>query len=69
MLKDGLIHLTLIKNDKRPPPIGENKKIPGVFKDELGGKIMKEFVAVRAKTYAYLIDGYEKNKTQTKKPK
>ena len=27
-----------------------------MFKDELGGKIMKEFCAPRAKTYAYLMD-------------
>ena len=24
------------KNYKRPPPIGKNKKIPGLFKNELG---------------------------------
>ena len=42
------------ENDKRPLPIGMNKKVYGFFKDELGGKIMKEFVALRAKTYAYL---------------
>ena len=35
-------------------PIGKGSCF---FKDErLGGKIMKEFVALRAKTYAYLID-------------
>ena len=28
------------KNDNRPLPIGMNKKVPGLFKDELGGKIM-----------------------------
>ena len=25
------------KNDKRPLPIGKNKKVTGIFKDELGG--------------------------------
>ena len=25
------------KNDKIPIPIGKNKKLPGLFKDELGG--------------------------------
>ena len=51
-------------NDKRPLPSGKKKKVPGFFKDELGGKIMAEVVALRPKTYAYLIDGcdddYEK---------
>ena len=27
-----------------------------MFKDELGGKIMIEFCALRAKTYAFLLD-------------
>ena len=44
------------KNDKRPLLIGKNKKVIGMFKDELGGRIMKEFCSPRAKTYAYLID-------------
>ena len=44
------------ENDKRPILIGMNKKVIGLFKDKLGGKIMKEFVALRAKTYAYLMD-------------
>ena len=41
------------KNDNRPLKIGINKKVIGKFKDELGGKILTEFVALRAKTYAY----------------
>ena len=44
------------KKDDRPLPIGENKKVIGMFKDELGGKIMTEFCALRAKTYAYKLD-------------
>ena len=44
------------ENDKRPLPIGKNKKVPGLFKDELGGKIITEVVALRPKTYAYLMD-------------
>ena len=45
------------ENNKRPLPIGKNKKVIGLFKDKLGGRIMKEFCALRAKTYSYLMDG------------
>ena len=41
------------EKDKRPLPIGKNKKVIGKFKDELGGKIMIEFCALTAKAYAY----------------
>ena len=44
------------ENDKRPLPSGKNKKVIGIFKDELGGKIIKEFVALTVKTYLYLMD-------------
>ena len=44
------------QNDKRPLSIGTNQKVIGLFKDELGGKIMKEFCALKAKTYTYLMD-------------
>ena len=35
------------KNDKRPLPIGMNKKVIRLFKNELGGKFIKEFCALR----------------------
>ena len=44
------------KKDNRPLPIGKNKKVIGLFKDELGGKAMTEFCALRAKAYAYKLD-------------
>ena len=56
------------KNDKRPLQTGINKKVIRMFKDELGGKTMKEFCALRVKTYVYLMDDdSEKEKaTETK---
>ena len=33
--------------------VGTNKKVPGMFKDEAGGKEILEFVGLRAKLYSY----------------
>ena len=34
-------------------PSGWNKKVLGMFKDEAGGKVIDEFVGLRAKSYSY----------------
>ena len=53
------------KKNKRPLPIGKNKKVIGMFKDELAGKIMTELCALRVKAYAYKLD----HDTEMKKAK
>ena len=47
--------LNYSKVDNRPLLIGWNKK-KSVFKDELGGKIIKEFVGLKSKNMGILIE-------------
>ena len=44
--------------------IAERKKVPGLFSDETDGRIMSEFCALRAKSYAYKIEGDDKIKAK-----
>ena len=44
-------------------PSGFNKKVLGMFKDEAGGKVIDEFVGLRANLYSYkMLEGKESKK-------
>ena len=42
----------------RPLPMGINKKVIGLMKDELGGDIIMEFVALRPTAYLYITNDF-----------
>ena len=50
---------TYPSDGSRPLPVGKNKKVIGLMKDELGGEIMKEFVSLQPKMYSYRVGNSE----------
>ena len=46
----------------RPLPVGKNKKVIGLMKDELGGEIMKEFISLKPKMCSYRVGSSEPKK-------
>ena len=53
----------------KPLSAGKNKKVTGLMKNGLRGKIMTEFVALRPKTYSYLTDDCAEDKKAKGKKK
>ena len=47
---------------EKPLPKGNNTKVIGLMKDELDGKTMIEFAALRLKIYTYLTNHKDENK-------
>ena len=62
MLKNGLILKTFRNSQKDCYKKEKSKNVIGLMRDELGGKIMKEFVGLKTKTQSYLIDDNDDRK-------
>ena len=52
-----------------PLSTGKNKNVIGLMKDELGGRVITEFVALRPKIYSYLADDFKEDKKSKGKKK
>ena len=50
-------------------PVGKNKKVLGKFKDEAGGKIIREFVGLRPKSYSIQIEEPKVQEPKVQEPK
>ena len=61
-VKDRLDTSNYPSNHPSGIPTGCNKKVLGMFKDEAGGKIIDEFVGLRAKLYSYKMHEGEESK-------
>ena len=59
-----ILQMTSNYEVNRPLSTGKNKKVIGLMKDKLGGKIMTKFAALRPKTYSYLMDDGKNDKKQ-----
>ena len=51
-----------IYNCERTRYKGKNKKVVGLMKEELGGKVMTEFAALKPQTDSYLMDDVRNDK-------
>lgn len=70
MSKQNLTQVILKKNHPSGIPVGKNRRVPGMMKAEAGGKLIEEFVGLRAKLYSYkMLKGKEEKKCKgIKKP-